>query len=44
MEAAMKKLSSNKVFGGEHAQYSHYSEANKCDMTFAIFFTADSLG
>ncbi len=44
MRAAMKKLSSNKVFGGEHAQYSHYSEANKCDMTFAIFLPPIALG
>lgn len=40
----MKKLSSNKVFGGEHAQYSHYSEANKCDMTFAIYLPPIALG
>jgi S-formylglutathione hydrolase len=44
MEAAMKKLSSNKVLGGEHAQYSHYSDANKCDMTFAIFLPPIALG
>ena len=33
----MKKISSNKVFGGEHAQYTHWSEANNCEMTFAVF-------
>jgi S-formylglutathione hydrolase len=44
MREMMKKLSSNKVFGGEHAQYSHYSEANKCDMTFAIFLPPIALG
>ena len=33
----MKKVSSNKVFGGEHAQYTHWSQANNCEMTFAVF-------
>ena len=33
----MKKVSSNKVFGGEHAQYTHWSQANNCQMTFAVF-------
>lgn len=40
----MKKLSSTKVFGGEHAQYSHYSNANKCEMNFAIFLPPIALG
>lgn len=44
MEVEMKKLSSNRVFGGEHAQYIHYSEANQCDMTFAIFLPPIALG
>lgn len=33
----MEKLSSNKVFGGEHAQYAHYSAVNNCLMNFAIY-------
>ena len=33
----MKKISSNKVFGGEHAQYTHWSKSNNCEMTFAVF-------
>lgn len=40
----MKIVSSNKVFGGEHAQYSHYSSVNNCDMTFAIFLPPIALG
>lgn len=30
-------LSRNKMFGGYHERYSHYSEATNCQMTFAIY-------
>ncbi|MFT5276795.1 MAG: S-formylglutathione hydrolase [Glaciecola sp.] len=40
----MEKLSSNKVFGGEHAQYSHYSSVNNCTMNFAVYMPPIAMG
>ena len=34
---SLENVASNKVFGGWHKQYSHYSETLKCDMRFAVF-------
>ncbi|NOL48562.1 S-formylglutathione hydrolase [Pelistega europaea] len=33
----MTLLSKNKMFGGYHERYSHYSETTQCQMTFAIY-------
>ena len=33
----MKKLSSSISFGGTQSVFSHYSDINKCEMTFAVF-------
>lgn len=33
----MKKISSVKCFGGQQERWSHWSEANQCEMTFGIF-------
>lgn len=33
----MNELSRNKMFGGWHKRFSHFSHSNRCDMTFAIF-------
>ena len=33
----MNEISKNKMFGGWHKRFSHFSHATKCDMTFAIF-------
>jgi S-formylglutathione hydrolase len=31
------EISVNKIFGGWHKRFSHYSLVNQCDMTFAIY-------
>jgi S-formylglutathione hydrolase len=36
-QAALEPVSSQRVFAGEHKQYSHYSSSVNCQMRFAIF-------
>ncbi|MCF2858168.1 S-formylglutathione hydrolase [Pseudoalteromonas sp. SMS1] len=33
----MELISENKVFGGWHKRYKHQSQANNCEMTFAVY-------
>jgi S-formylglutathione hydrolase len=37
MDILMKQISATKAFGGTQYVYSHFSEACRCDMTFAVF-------
>ena len=36
-ESTLKEISANRMFKGWHKRYSHYSSANQCEMTFAIY-------
>ncbi|TKB45439.1 S-formylglutathione hydrolase [Thalassotalea mangrovi] len=37
MSTTLHRISSQRMFSGNHQRFSHYSQVNQCDMTFAVY-------
>lgn len=41
--SALTLISRNKMFNGRHERYRHFSDANQCEMTFAVYLPPQAL-